>query len=131
VTAHELIARWKSRQDEWRRLGANVNGDAVASEIIADLEALATSRDAELLTPRQAAAKSGYHVESIGRLIRSGKLVNHGTPRRPLVKTSELPKKAPTRRAPTLAKRQPASASSRPSTADAIAREAIAGRIGR
>ena len=129
VTAYQLIARWKSRQDEWRRLGASVSGEAVASEIIGDLEAHATSRDEELLTPRQAATQCGYHVESIGRLIRSGRLANHGTARRPLVKASELPRRAPAQA--TLAKRPPTRVVSAPSATDAIARDVIAGRIGR
>src|SRR5689334_8468006 len=61
MTLAELRQRWEYRRDEWSRFGASVDGAKLAGEIVADLEALAASRDAELLTPRQAAAASGYH----------------------------------------------------------------------
>jgi hypothetical protein len=133
MTALELIARWRGRCDAWRRLGVSVNGEAIAREIVADLEQLVESQDEELLTLSKASAASDYHAESLSRLIRQGKLANHGTTRRPLVRRADLPHKP---RA-ALAKPSGRVASSRPTggpsgaqrDASAIVRDAVAGRI--
>jgi hypothetical protein len=125
MTAAELRDRWRKRLEEFARLGALVNGEAVAREVLGDLEQL-QDHSAEVLSPTEAGARSGYHPESICRLIRNGKLTNYGTKHRPRVKLSDIPRKAPVRRE-TVAARTRRDASS-PS---AIARDAIAGRFGR
>lgn len=41
MTLPELIERWRTRTDEWCRLGITVDGAKVADEIVTDLETLA------------------------------------------------------------------------------------------
>ena len=132
MTPAELRDRWQHRLDEFRRLGALVNGEAVAREILGDIEQLETDTGAELLTPAVAGRRIGYHPESICRLIRQGKLKNYGTKHRPLVKAGELPRKhnAPgdqPSRGGKVAGRIDRGASS----LDGLAREALAGRMHR
>jgi hypothetical protein len=59
-----------------------------------ELEEAIRATENPLLSLAEAAQRSGYHRESLARLVRSGKLRNYGTPRRPLVRASDLPKKA-------------------------------------
>jgi hypothetical protein len=40
VTREELLVRWRFRQQEWSRLGAQVDGGLVSADVIADLELL-------------------------------------------------------------------------------------------
>ena len=129
MTPSELRARWSQRLDEWRRLGASVNGEAVAREVLADLDALQSTADEQLYTPTQAAARTGFHPESIARMIRRGRVPNHGTKHRPRVRLSELPSKAP--RVARVAKPGKAGASSAPADGGSIVRDAIALHIGR
>lgn len=133
MTAAELRDRWQRRLDEWRRLGVSVDGAKLAAEILADLDRLASDSADQLLSLSEAAALSGYHAESLARLIRQGKLTNHGTRRRPRLRCADLPHKARS----VLAKPARPSASSRlagasagaPRDASSIVRDAVAGRI--
>jgi hypothetical protein len=126
VTIAELRQRWQERAGEWRRLHVSVDGAALADELLADLEQLERTDEERLYTPTQAAARTGFHPESIARMVRQGRVPNHGTKHRPRVKLSELPKKAPK-----VAKSGQAGASSAAADTTSIARDAIALRIGR
>jgi hypothetical protein len=101
-------------------------------EVLGDIEQI-EPEGSDLLSPPDAGARAGYHPESICRLIRLGKLTNYGTKHRPRVKLSELPRKAPARRVMTTKSRSTVAGSigESASSAAAIARDAIAGRIGR
>jgi hypothetical protein len=46
-----------------------------------------------LLSLTAAAIATGYHPDTLGRYIREGRLTNHGTPHRPLVRLGEVPRK--------------------------------------
>jgi hypothetical protein len=130
MTIAELEQKWSTRRDEWRVLGVRVDGERIADEILADIRAVSMSADEATLTPSEAAAVAGYHPESICRLIRKGKLRNFGTPRRPRVRVSELTSKAHARRA-AVAKEDRSTACSNVVSIDSIARDALAGRLGR
>jgi len=133
MTLGELRQRWEHRREEWSRLGVSVEGARLASEIVADLDRLAAGADEQLLSLAEAAAASGYHPESLARLIRQGRLTNQGTARRPRIRRADLPHKP----RPSLAKPSGRSASSRLTggaasalrDASSIVRDAIAGRI--
>ena len=129
MTLAELETKWTARLGEWRALGASVSGERVAAEIVADLRAIETTTADELLTPTQAAAVTGYHPESIARLVRTGKITNHGSKHRPRVKRSELPAKAH-REGRGVAKQAQSDASCVGSI-EHIASDALAGRLGR
>ena len=126
MTIAELRQRWQERAGEWRRLHVSVDGAALADELLADLEQLECADDERLFTPTQAALRTGFHPESIARMVRKGRVPNHGTKHRPRVKLSELPKKAPK-----VARRGQAGASSAAADTASITRDALALRIGR
>jgi hypothetical protein len=129
----DLLTRWQSRRAEWARLGVAVDGEKIASEVLKDLTGLAAAADEEFLTLTEAAMASGYNAESLSRLIRQGRLANHGTPRRPRVRRADLPHKPRS----ALAQSSRRVASSRPAggpsgaqrDASSIVRDAVAGRI--
>lgn len=94
MSIRELLDKWASRRAEHSRLGSLVNADAIIGDVIADLEALDRDRSGDVGTLTEAAAYSGLHPDSIGRRIKKGKLKNHGSARRPLVRFADLPKRA-------------------------------------
>ena len=55
----DVIARWAGRRDEWSRLKVQVDGAALAAEIIGDLEAIAQSEADAALSLPDAAEESG------------------------------------------------------------------------
>lgn len=63
--------------------------EKVASELITWNE----SRANELLTLAEAEVESGYSRSHLGRLVRTGKLRNHGGRTSPRVRRGELPKR--------------------------------------
>lgn len=87
----EIIARWSAREAEWSRLGASVNGSALAAEVIADLERIAASNGDDELTLSDASALSGYSSDHLSRLIREGKLENLGRKGAPRIRRADLP----------------------------------------
>ncbi len=86
-----IIQRWFERQAEWSRLHIRVDGAALADEVIADLERIAAGDGLATLTLTDASNLSGYTTDHLSRLIREGKLANHGRKGKPLVRRSELP----------------------------------------
>src|SRR5687767_9404985 len=88
----DLVTAWRSEAEHLRPFNA---GAAHAFDQAArELEEALTTAENPLLTLIQASTHSGYHRESLARLVRRGKLRNYGTPRRPLVRAADLPKKA-------------------------------------
>lgn len=125
-----LRAKWTQFRTQCERFGTHVEGCKVADEVLADLDALETSADNETVTLTEAAQLSGYHPDSLGRMVREGTLTNMGSPHRPRLLRSELPRKAV---APSRQKQQNVRLVT-PGNADAvaaIARDAVASRSGR
>ena len=124
---HELAAKWSARQIDWRRLGALVNGEAVAAEVLSDLEALSIEAGTEELTLTAAGAVVDMNPDSIGRAIRQGRLANVGRKNAPRVRRADVM---------ALAQRKPAKPASgertvTPSSLGAITRDAIASKLPR
>ena len=94
MTRDELLARWQSRRAEWKRLGAHVEGAAVADEVIADLALLEQFEGEEVLSLSAACKESGYSRDHLARLIRQGTIPNAGRPNAPRVRRRDLPRKA-------------------------------------
>lgn len=88
-----LRRRWLARRDELRRLHALVDGATLCEELLGELDQLADTAAAELLSLGQAAAESGYSADHLGRLIREGKLVNAGRANAPRIRRRDLPRK--------------------------------------
>jgi len=89
-----LRAKWSARQYEWRELRVQVDGAAVAAEILADIDAIETSVADELLPLAAAARESGYSCDHLARLIRNGSIPNAGRRSAPRIRRGDLPRKA-------------------------------------
>jgi len=94
MTRDELVARWASRQTEYDRVGARVDGVKVCKEILADLEALFTSEDSELVPLARAAELSGYSEDRLRKMAKKGVLPSEKRKRRLYFLRGGLPKKA-------------------------------------
>jgi len=92
MTLAELRDMWSMRRDEWRRFGVQVDGVRIAEEILSELESLDASSE-QLLTLVEAAAESGYAADTLGRLVREGRIPNAGRPNAPKIRRRDIPKK--------------------------------------
>ena len=88
----DLAARWRSEADFARNIGAESQA-AVLEKCAAELEAVEQAEGKELLNLTQAALRCGYSADALGRMIREGRLTNHGRKNAPRVRASDLPRK--------------------------------------
>jgi hypothetical protein len=86
-----IILRWTERRAEWSRLHVMVDGAALASEIVAELEGIAEGDGGDELTLAAAAALSGYSTDHLARLVRQGTLPNAGRRGAPRIRRADLP----------------------------------------
>lgn len=93
MTALEFRQKWEARREEWSRLGISALAGPLLAEVLADLDSVARDEGTELLTLTQAAIRSGYRVDTVGRMVRSGKLANLGRKNAPRVRAADLPRK--------------------------------------
>lgn len=98
TSIRELVDRWEAKKAEWARLGAQVAGVALADEVLRDLAELEQAEP--LLSLTEAARRTGYTPDHLGRLIGAGALTNYGQKGRPRVKLSECPAKPALRKVP-------------------------------
>jgi hypothetical protein len=89
----ELVAKWSTRRDEYRRLSVMVDGARLCEEVLGDLRLLIETQGETVLSISDAAAISGYSREHLGRLVKEGKLENVGRPHAPRVRRGDLPMK--------------------------------------
>jgi hypothetical protein len=91
-----LVVAWRERASLLRRYApevANAWEDAAG-----ELEARLRETEADLLTLQAAARETGYSADHLGRLVKAGRLANHGKSGAPKVRRGELPRK-PAKRA--------------------------------
>ena len=93
MTRQGFRQKWEGRRDEWSRRGISAPAGPLLDEVLADLDSVARDEGAELLTLTQAAIRSGYSADSLGRMVRTGKLTNRGRKNSPRVRAAELPRK--------------------------------------
>lgn len=86
-----VIERWRAREAEWSRLRVQVDGAALASEIVADLEKIAEGSGQDELTLTAASVVSGYSTDHLSRLIREGLVPNAGRKGAPRICRADLP----------------------------------------
>ena len=127
LTFSEIIAKWEARLSACRELGASVDGERLCQLALSDLRSVHDARGDESLSLQEAAAESGYHADSLSRMMREGRLQNIGSTRRPLLRRSDLPKRTPRTNERALVLGNGVGAPS----ASHIAREAVASRIPR
>lgn len=94
MTRDEILDRWKQRLADWSKLQTTVNGERVATEVLADLKAMAEAHNDGALGLTAAAEESGYSARQLSRMVRDGTLKNVGRPNAPRLLRSQLPRKA-------------------------------------
>jgi len=93
MTAIEaVLQRW--RDDAARlRTYRNDRQAEFLEDRAAEVEAALAEAENELLSLVEAAEVSRYTPDSLGRLVRAGRLTNHGRPNAPKVRRGDLPRK--------------------------------------
>lgn len=91
TTLAELRTRWQQRGDEFRLLGALVNGEAVVREFLGDLERFEQSLRSEAITLKEASMLGGYSVDRLQHLVAAGQIENVGRRNRPRVRRCDVP----------------------------------------
>ena len=102
VTDHPLadsVPRLADLSQSWRRRAEGLRPFAEAAarafEMAADeLEEALDAEGDELVTITEAARRSGFSPDHLGRLVREGKVPNHGRPHAPRVCLADVPRKA-------------------------------------
>jgi len=87
----ELVLAWRDRAASLRRYApevANAYDDAAG-----ELETALRAQGSDVLTLQAAARECGYSADHLGRLVRGGKLTNHGRDHAPKVRRADLPRK--------------------------------------
>lgn len=92
MTLADLEARIAERRAQLGALRAQVDAAATYDEMLEWIRAVQLP-DEPLLTLTRAAELTGYAADSLGRMVREGRLKNHGRRRRPLIRLSECPAK--------------------------------------
>ncbi len=95
MSPEEFTAKWATEADAMQRRGATVNGAGVLAEVLADFKAMQASQAEALLSLSEAASRSGYSAEHLGRLIREHRLPNSGRKGAPRIRAADLPRKPP------------------------------------
>jgi hypothetical protein len=87
-----LVATWRDRAASLQRYAPEVSN--ALEDAASELEACLRDTGADLLTLQAAARETGHSADHIGRLVRTGKLENHGRKHSPKVRRGDLPRKA-------------------------------------
>jgi hypothetical protein len=94
MTRNGFQEKWSTLRDEWSRRGFSAPVGPIVAELLADLQAVERDEGAELLNLTQAALRSGFSPDTLGKLVRQGKLANLGRRNAPRVRAADLPRKA-------------------------------------
>src|SRR5712692_10952274 len=93
MTREDFVVRWRSRLNEWARIGALVNGASVCEDVLQDFEAVTRAEDDAGLSLPEAAAESGYSSDHLRRLHRKGQLPAYRKGRSLFFRSGDLPRK--------------------------------------
>jgi hypothetical protein len=85
-----LIDRWREHAATLQAYGATAVAQAV-ERCCQDLENVRHEDGSVLLSLNEAARLSGYAPDTLGRMIRDGRLENHGRRNAPRVRLADLP----------------------------------------
>ena len=94
MTREEIIARWRTRLTAFQEMHAQVDGEATARQVLADLEGMADVHEDAPLSLTQASQEGGVSTRQLARLIEDGKLENVGRKGAPRVRRRDIPRKA-------------------------------------
>ena len=93
MTREDFFTRWRTRQTEWARVGALVDGARLCEDVLQDFEAVTRAEDDAELSLSEAAAESGYSSDHLRRLHRLGKLPAYRKGRNLFFRSGDLPRK--------------------------------------
>ena len=93
MTREDFLTRWRTRQSEWARIGALVDGARVCEEVLQDFEAVTRAEDDAELSLSEAATESGYSSDHLRRLHRKGQLTAYRKGRSLFFRSGDLPRK--------------------------------------
>lgn len=96
----EVLARIRRTATDLRQ---SFGDDARARALewaVAQVEAAIRAEAGEVLSLRDASTRSGYSVDHLARLVRSGKIANHGRRGAPRIRAGDLPIRATRRVVP-------------------------------
>lgn len=88
-----LPLQWRAEAEVARRLRAEPQA-LILEKCASELELAERAEGMELLNLTQAALRSGYSADALGRMIREGRLTNYGRKNAPRVRVCDLPRKA-------------------------------------
>lgn len=86
-----LPHRWRERAEHLHRYGRAEAAAAIWKLAADELDEKLQEEADELVNLTDAARRSGYSPDHLGRLVREGKLVNHGARHAPKVRAGDLP----------------------------------------
>ena len=90
----EFFGKWTAEAETLRRHGAVVPGAELCEDLLADVTELLDGEGRELLTVAEAARRSGYSADHLGRLVRMGSIPNAGRINAPRIRVSDLPRRS-------------------------------------
>lgn len=97
MTPEEFIDQWTNRLTEYRAVAAQVDGEKICERVLEDFSAVLESEANAALTLAEAASRSGYSEEHLGRLVRDGKIPNAGRRGAPRIRAGDLPRRPDTK----------------------------------
>lgn len=95
MTRDELFHIWRSKQAEWARLGMTASAATLVDAILEDVESVFRGEANAALTLSEAAKQSGYSVDHLSRMVRTGALENVGRRGAPRIRAGDLPRRTP------------------------------------
>lgn len=90
---YSLVESWREEADSIRVRYADERLAHVLEVAAMDLERAIENTSGQLLTLQQAAERSGYSVEHLGRMVASGKIPNAGRKGAPRIRLADCPVK--------------------------------------
>lgn len=96
LTAAGLVAAWREQATQYDRDGVTTAA-RILERVADELEAVQTTAGDALLSLNEAARLSGYAPDTLGRMLRDGRLPNHGRRNAPRVRLADLPLRSSTR----------------------------------
>lgn len=93
MTPSEFLDKWAAEAEAMERRGVSVTGASLLAEVLADFRAAVASEAEAILSLSEAAARSGYSDEHLGRLVREGRVPNAGRKGAPRIRLADLPRK--------------------------------------
>ena len=88
-----LVPSWRARAGKLREWASAEKAARAWEAAAGELEAALAAVEHELLNLQQAAKRSGYSPDHLGRLLREGRVPNSGRENAPKIKVSDLPRK--------------------------------------